>query len=105
MEDIISKIIKIDQEAQEKINELNIGKEQHKQKFEAKMQQTIAHLEKKVDERVNAFEKTEQEFIENQKLELNKEMENKIKKLDEKYEFNHDEIERKIFKNIIKNSV
>lgn len=105
MEDIISQIIKIDQQAGEKIALLNKSKEEFRLEFEDKLDKTIAQLEKKTNERIEAFSKTEMEFIESQKKELDTNLALRIKKLDQTFEFNHDEIERNIFKSIIKPSV
>lgn len=105
MEDIISQIIKIDQQAVEKINELNETTQQHIREFEANIEETNRVLEQKVELRINTFTKVEQEYIESQKLEMDKELQDKIKKLNDAYDYKHEEIERKIFKKITSLSV
>lgn len=105
MEDIISKIIKIDQEAQEKINEIKKAKEQYKIEFDEQLKESNSKLREKAEHRIEEFSKNELNFIASQKIELENELKLKIKKLEETYEYNHDEIERKIFKSVIKPSV
>lgn len=105
MDDIISQIIKIDQQAQEKINDLKVAKEQHQQQFDADLRQANQELDRKAKKRIDSFAKVENEFIEAQRKEFEAELNVKLKKLNDTYEYSHDEIERNIFKSIIKPSV
>lgn len=105
MEDIISQIIKIDQQAQGKINGLKLAKEQHRKEFEASLEQENQKLDTKAHERIKSFELIENEFIENQTKDMEIQLNKKIKKLEDTYEFSHDEIQRNIFKSVIKPSV
>lgn len=105
MEDIISQIIKIDQEAQEKINEIKEAKKQHEIEFNQQLEKSNNKLNEKAERRIETFQKNELEFIEAKKIELENELKLKLKKLNEAFEYNHDEIERNLYKNIIKPTV
>lgn len=105
MEDIISQIIKIDQQAQEKIDSLNEAKELHRLEFEVGLKQNNAILQEKAKQRIDSFAKQEDDFLQSEKISLDEELQSRIKKLVDLHEYEHDKIERTIFKSIISPSV